>query len=247
MPYMLRFHDTDDTTEMPDPALVGHAAAWAAERGYWDVATCLMELAHALAEAEVPTPAEAEALEVRTSALTRLLDPVRGTCASCGGPYELRAEGPTRLVHLDLAANHEPVAPDPRYVNQDAPHPESRLTKALERARAEDATGRFCSHGYLVSIAGQHIATGGACSDVQPPPCSGHEKNDLSCSLCGAQRRAFYDALHQQLSSDARELPHPNRATCSHGYAVDQGVAGEPLHIATGGVCTGHIILDARE
>lgn len=111
MPFMLRFHDTDDTTEMPDPAQVGHAAAWAAERGYWDVATCLMELAHALAEAETPTPAR-----------------------------------------------------DPRYVDQAAPHPESRLTRALERAKTSSAPR--CSHGYATDRAARHIGTGGLCGDA---------------------------------------------------------------------------------
>lgn len=131
MPYMLRFHDTDDTTEMPDPALVGHAAAWAAERGYWDVATCLMELAHALAEAEVPTPAEEDAFEVRNSALTRLLDP--------------------------------------RYVDQAAPHPESRLTEALARAKElPHPVAPTCSHGYAIGLlrgTRVHQATGGLCDD----------------------------------------------------------------------------------
>jgi hypothetical protein len=57
MPHILRFHDNDEgPSTLPDPAAVGHAAAWAGERGYWDVATCLMELAHALAEAESPAP-----------------------------------------------------------------------------------------------------------------------------------------------------------------------------------------------
>lgn len=116
MPHMLRFHDTDDGTELPDPAQVGHAAAWAAERGYWDIATCLMELAHALAELETPTPAR-----------------------------------------------------DPRYVDQAAPHPESRLTEALARAKPDKAPPttmgtqvRHCEHGYLMKD-NVHIATGGVC------------------------------------------------------------------------------------
>lgn len=141
MPYMLRFHDTDDGTELPDPAQVGHAAAWAAERGYWDVATCLMELAHALAELETPAPAPGPA----------------GTFAEQRAAYDAR---------------------DPRYVDQAAPHPESRLTRAL---------------------------------------------------------------------ATARELPHPNAPTCSHGYATGQDLAGARYHLATDGSCNGHIVLDAPE
>jgi hypothetical protein len=116
MPHILRFHDTDDGTQLPDPAAVGHAAAWAAERGYWDVATTLMELAHALAELESPTPA---------------------------GRY-----------------------------------PESALTDALATPAPR------CSHGYAIGSHGQHIATGGTCTDApngvpDPPLCHEHGQTML--------------------------------------------------------------------
>lgn len=71
MPHILRFHDTDDGTTFPDPATVGHAAAWAAERGYWDVATSLMELAHALANLERPVPPAEHPESALTLALER--------------------------------------------------------------------------------------------------------------------------------------------------------------------------------
>jgi hypothetical protein len=130
MPFMLRFHDTDDTTEMPDPAQVGHAAAWAAERGYWDVATCLMELAHALAELEAPTPAAtfAEQRAAYEADPRYVYQAGRGGCLIHGADCK-------------AAQNGRKCPGDPRYVDQAAPHPESRLTEALARAKP----ARWCA------------------------------------------------------------------------------------------------------
>lgn len=141
----------EPATQLPEPAAVGHAAAWAAERGYWDVATCLMELAHALANLETPTPAH-DPRYVRelgihdpTSNLTRALERNRGLSAPLcpGGP-----------------GHGQPLLKGMRLDNGDFDWKCVCTPHGTVPSGALD--GHHCEHGYWTAH-NRHIATSGVC------------------------------------------------------------------------------------
>jgi hypothetical protein len=140
----LLFGDVLDNP-MPDPATVGHAAAWAAERGYWDVATCLMELAHALAELETPTPVR----DPRPNA--EAFNKVGGVFDD---PRYVDQANPHPESRLRSALAKATGADDPRFVS----YAESRLTNALATADAVAAAHHcdLCGEWLTADTIGAH-------------------------------------------------------------------------------------------
>lgn len=155
--YVLRFADGTPNPptlpEMPDPATVGHAAAWAAERGYWDVATCLMELAHALANLEHPVTAAGPMTSI---GLAKMIQ---------NGVEELSPPGPVCVCnHPTGGVEFCPI--------HNAAKLDSWLMRAVDARRMQldswpqldgmPGDAQRCEHGYFASH-NVHIGTGGIC------------------------------------------------------------------------------------
>jgi hypothetical protein len=146
--------------EMPDPSTVGHAAAWAAERGYWDVATCLMELAHALADLETPVPAPAMMPEILSEAARINVPLERPELDSW-----LRRAVDARRVQLEgMPADAQRCKIDLEASGCVPQHtaPPSDACDCVNRADCARHNVTRCEHGYWAAD-NVHTATGGVC------------------------------------------------------------------------------------